>query len=155
MPAGNYEFGGEERFRSSPEQVYAVVTNVDGLARNIPDLATSKRVDDRTLECTVRPGFGFLRGTLKLVIQLANLVPPESATMSIDARGIGQSLRVTSQLAVSPADDGGSRLAWTATVTDLKGLVATISPALIRAAADQVIRNSWEGLRQELGEAEA
>ncbi len=155
MPAGNLEFGGEEIFRSSPDRVFAVVTDVDGLARNIPDLATAKRVDAHTLECTVRPGFAFLRGTLKLVIQLSDLVPPESATMQIDARGIGQSLRVKSKLAVSPTPDGGSRLAWSAEATELKGLVATISPALIRAASDQVIRNAWQGLRRELGEPEA
>ena len=40
-------------------------------------------------------------------------------------------------------------------MTDLKGLISTISPALIRAAADQIIRTAWKDLRKELGEAEA
>lgn len=155
MAAGNLEFGGEELFRAAPDRVFAAVTDLDTLARNVHDLTMAKRIDAHTLECTARPGFGFMRGTLKLVIQLVNLNPPESATMMIDARGIGQSLRVTSQLTISSTLEGGSRLLWTAAVTDLKGLIATISPALIRAAADQVIRAAWKDLRKELGEPEA
>lgn len=155
MTAGNLEFGGEELFRASPDRVFAVVTDLDGLARNVHDLTMARRIDAHTLECTARPGFGFMRGTLKLVIQLADVNPPESATLSIDGRGIGQSLRVTSRLAISPLREGGSRLLWTAAVTDLKGLISTISPALIRAAADQIIRTAWKDLRKELGEAEA
>src|SRR5262249_46457950 len=99
-------------------------------------------------------GFAFLRGTLKLVIQLADLNPPDKATMQIDARGIGQSMRIVSGLAIDSLADGGSVLRWTAEATEMRGLVATVSHSLIRRAAEQVIRRAWQGVRRELGEAE-
>jgi hypothetical protein len=45
---------------------------------------------------------------------------------------------------------GGSQLIWAARITDQKGLVASLSPALVRAAADQVIRHAWERVGEKM-----
>lgn len=145
------QFGGEELFAAPPERVYALLTDLDGLPASIPDLASSKRLDERTLEAVVRPGFSFLRGTMKLKISLVELTPPSAATLKIDAAGIGVGMKVTSQMKLEPTADGAqTKLAWQADVSDLKGLVATISPGLVRAAADQVIRHGWQQMHAKL-----
>jgi hypothetical protein len=36
----------------------------------------------------------------------------------------------------------------------MKGLVATISPGLVRAAADQTVRNGWKKLHERLDSQE-
>jgi carbon monoxide dehydrogenase subunit G len=154
--AGKLEFGGEELFRSPPEKLFAAMTDVRQIAECIPDLTSSNVVDDQTLECVVRPGFSFLRGTLKVKIRIDELDPPRHATSRVESSGIGQTIRLVSQMDISPDDSqstGGSKLTWRAEVTELKGLVATISPALINGAADQVIRQSWAQIRAKLGEA--
>jgi carbon monoxide dehydrogenase subunit G len=146
------QFGGEEIFQAAPERVYALLTDLDGLPAGIPDLVSSERVDAGTLQCTVRPGFSFLRGTMKLRIALADLVPPQAATMRIDASGIGVSMKVVSRMQLQPVDGDVSRtkLTWQAEVSELKGLVATLSPALVRAAADQVLRHGWQQMHARL-----
>lgn len=142
-------FGGEERFDVPAEKVFALLTDLDQLAKNIPDLTSAERSGERTLNCVVRPGFSFLRGTLKLAIELDELEPPNHARMLIRAAGIGVQMLVESSLKI--ADEGtGARLNWEARVSELKGLVASVSPALIRGAADQVIRNSWSKIREQL-----
>ena len=154
--AGKLEFGGEEHFRSPPDKLFAAMTDVRLIAQCIPDLTSSNAVDDRTLECVVRPGFSFLRGTLKVKIHVEDLDPPRHATSRVESSGIGQSIRLTSKMDIAPDDSqpggGGSKLVWKAEVTELKGLVATISPALVKGAADQVIRQSWAKIRAQLGE---
>jgi carbon monoxide dehydrogenase subunit G len=70
--------------------------------------------------------------------------------MKVSAAGIGAQIEVVSALEVA-ATDSGSALVWSATVAELKGLVATISRPLISAAADQVIRKAWHQLHAELG----
>jgi carbon monoxide dehydrogenase subunit G len=132
--------------------LFAQLTDLDQLAATIPDLVSSERVDECTLRCVVRPGFSFLRGTLKATIALSEVRPPEEATMNVAASGIGTSLSVASKLRIAPEGEG-SRLIWEATVSDLKGLVAALSPTLIKAAADQVIRHAWQQIRAKLGEA--
>jgi len=145
------EFGGEERFAASPARLYSLLTDLDAMARTIPDLVSSEKVDERTMKCVVRPGFSFLRGTMRLTISLGECQPPKSATMDVAARGIGVSMNVAAQLRVAP-EDGGSRLTWTARIEELKGLISAVSPGLITAAADQVIRHAWSQVRRQLGE---
>lgn len=145
------EFGGEELFQASPERVFAELTELETLRETIPDLVTAERIDPQTMKCVVRPGFSFLRGKLNLTITLGELDPPETAVMTIAADGIGVSMKVESRIVVT-RESGGSRLAWQAVVSQMKGLVASVSPGLVRAAADQVIRGSWQRIRARLGE---
>jgi carbon monoxide dehydrogenase subunit G len=145
------EFGGSEQFRASPEKLFALLTDLDALSATIPDLVSAERVDERTLKCVVRPGFSFLRGTMKLAIALVDSTPPESAAMNVDAQGIGVAMKIASGLKISP-DGDGSRLDWTAAIVERKGLISAVSPGLIKAAADQVIRHAWGAVRKQLGE---
>jgi len=144
-------FGGEERFDAPPEKVFGLLTDLDAMAGTIPDLVSSERVDARTLKCVVRPGFSFLRGTMKLTIGLGETTPPSDATMNVTAQGIGVGMDIVSQLKVAP-DGAGSLLTWTANVENLKGLISAVSPSLIKAAADQVIRHAWGEVRKALGD---
>ncbi len=150
--AGNLEFGGEESFRSPPTRVFEFLTDLDALARTIPDLTTSQRVGPGELHGVVRPGFSFLRGTLKLKIVLGELVPPHVARMQVAAQGIGVGMQIVSELNLTPDPLGGTRLLWQARVEQLSGLIASVSPALVRAAADQVVRHTWQLVRRELAE---
>jgi carbon monoxide dehydrogenase subunit G len=145
-------FNGEESFAVPPAKLFAALTDLNQLAAAIPDVVSSRRLDQRSMECVVRPGFSFLRGTLKLVIEIDSLQPPESAELHVIATGIGVQMRVESQLKVSPTDVG-SKLLWTAAVTELKGLVATVPQSLISAAANQVVQQSWKKIHTRLDPA--
>jgi carbon monoxide dehydrogenase subunit G len=149
--AGNIEFGGEEKFQASPEKVYGLLTDLDAMAAIIPDLESAETADANSLKCVVRPGFSFLRGKMKLTISLSDLEPPRSAVMGVAAKGIGVSMEVNSQLNVA-AEGDGSLLKWSATVEKLTGLISVVSPALIKASADQVIRHAWTQVRAKLEE---
>jgi carbon monoxide dehydrogenase subunit G len=150
MPNEDLTFGGEEHFAASPDRVFALLTDLGVLARLMPDLVSAKRIDERTLDCVVRPGVSFLRGTLRLSISLAELKPPESAAMHLTARGIGTKIGVESQLNLH-ADPAGTKLVWSSKVVELSGLVATISRWLIAAAAQQQISEMWRRIQAELG----
>lgn len=154
------EFGGEEILAATPDRVYDFLTDLDGFPAVIPELVSHERPDPSTLQCVVRPGFSFLRGTMKLRFTLDELVPPSSAVMRIDAAGIGVSMKVASRMKFEPYADaaaagGGpaTKVVWQSTVSDLKGLVATISPGLVRSAADQVLQHGWKKLREKLAQS--
>jgi carbon monoxide dehydrogenase subunit G len=149
MSATNLQFGGEEHFRVAPERLFQAVTDLDALAGTIPDIQSAERIDETTLKAVVRPGFSFLRGTLQTTIKLIQSDPPRSALLQIASQGIGAHITVESRLTIEP-DADGSRLTWTATVTQLRGLVATVSRPLISAAATQVIAQGWQHLRKAL-----
>jgi len=149
MPNAHHEFGGEERFAVPPADVYRLLTDLDRLAENMPDVVSSERVDEHTVRATVRPGFAFLRGTLKLTVSLADLVPDQSAAMNVTAQGIGTTIRAESNVRLEP-DSPGTRLVWTGKVVEMKGLVATVSAGLVQAAAEEVIAGTWKRFHDQL-----
>jgi carbon monoxide dehydrogenase subunit G len=155
MPAAIEPFTGEEQFDAPPARVFAAITDPETLARAIPDLTSHERVDGRTLKGTVRPGFSFMRASMKLVLTVDEAVPPAAgqpgrAEMNISSSGIGTLMKVGCRLELHAAPAGGTRLAWTATVQERKGLISAVSPALIRGAADKVIRDGWDSIRREV-----
>lgn len=147
--AAPLEFGGIEDFQVDALTLFATLTDIDAVRDDIPDLVSSERIDDHTLRAVVRPGFSFLRGTMKLLIKLSDLQSPESAVMRVEASGIGVSMQIESRLSIE-RHGPHSKLQWRSTVSQLKGLIATVSPGLIKAAAEQIIENSWRQLRARL-----
>lgn len=141
------EFHGEEFFEAPPEHVFDAVTDLDTLAGTIPDLVSAERADARTLKCVVKPHFSFLKATLRLTIKLSDLHRPHSATMSIAGQGIGASLEISSSFTVEP-HASGTRLCWTARIERTGGLMATVPAGLLKGAADQVIRQGWQQVRE-------
>ena len=131
QPAG--EFGGEERFAAAPERLFAVVTDLETLSENIPNLVSAERSDEHTLKCVVKPGFSFLRGTLKLTISLADLEPPTAAAMTIAAQGIGSAMQIVSRLQIAP-DGAGSLLQWQAKIERASQAVCCGPPPIRRSA---------------------
>jgi carbon monoxide dehydrogenase subunit G len=147
--ADDLTFGGEEAFAAPVERVFAAVTDLDSLARLLPDVESSERVDERTVRCVVRPGVSFLRGKLTTTITLADVNANESAVLRLESKGVGVQIAVEAILRFE-AHDSGSKLTWQAQVTRRTGLVAAISSALIRGAAEQTIRRGWQNLRAKL-----
>ncbi len=143
-------FSGEETFAASAERTFAALTNPDVLARCIPDLVAAERVDDRTLRCSVKPGFSFIRATLKMTITFSEVDESRRfAALDIASKGIGASMTVRCAMTVEE-HGGGSRVKWEASILQLGGLIAAVGPALIRGAADKVIREGWAALRREV-----
>src|ERR1043166_891624 len=143
------QFGGEEQFTVEPARLFYVLTNIDSVAAMIPDLESSKQIDAQTLECVVRPGFSFLRGTLKMLVKMTDVLPPDRATMQVTAQGIGVNIEMVSHLEVA-AHSFGSLLKWQAEVVSMKGLISPVSTGLVRAAADQVIRHVWKRVHEKV-----
>lgn len=155
------QFGGVERFAMAARQVFDAVTDLALLARVLPDVEASELPDAATLRCVVRPGFAFLRGKLNVTIApqgTASDSDPLSVRFRVDSQGIGAQIVVESSLRVEavagetgdPSAAAASNLHWQAIVTQRKGLVATVSTALIRAAAEKVIQRTWQRLHDEL-----
>lgn len=143
------EFSGEERFEQDADRVFAVVTDLGLLAQNIPDLVSYELVSDQRLKCVVRPGFSFLRMTMKTEIDLIGDPATRAADLRVRSQGIGASMEIESRLQVAEVSPG-SVLNWSARVVKTTGLVATVSPDLVRAAAEQVIRAGWQRVRERL-----
>lgn len=142
-----HSFSGDESFAASAGHTFATLIDPAVLAQCIPDLVSSQRVDDRTLQCTVRPGFSFIRAKLKMTLSLKDVDSTQrTAMIDIVSKGIGTSMNVQCRLAVHEHGNA-CRVRWNADIVERRGLIAAVSPALIRGAADKVIQDGWSALR--------
>lgn len=143
-------FGGEEIFKADPAKVFAFLTNVDEMAKTIPDLVSYEKIDDRTLKCVVKPGFSFLRSTMRLTVTMNPDPTAQTAVMKVQAEGLGVGMTTESRLAVVP-DAEGTKVKWNAQVNEMRGLISLVGPSLIRGAAEKTVRDGFDALRKQLG----
>jgi carbon monoxide dehydrogenase subunit G len=151
MAVDDLQFGGAEQFSANRERLFHAATDLESIARIIPDVESSEPIDDHSARVVVRPGFSFLRGKLTLTIRRTSVDSPTAAEFEIHSKGIGVLIIVAASLAFAE-EENGSRLDWNARVVEIKGLAATLGRSLIRGAAEQVIGQCWQKLREELGE---
>ena len=147
MPAALDPMHGEEIFNAPRSKVYLALTDLDALKQNIPDLQSCEIINPQTMKCVVRPGFSFIRGTMKLTIHLAETTPDESIVMKVNASGIGLTMDIESRLYLTALDGSQTRLAWQTQVTNRTGLILLVGPSLIQGAAEKTIREGWQKLR--------
>lgn len=150
MQAG-IRFGGDETFQWPPDALFAVLTDLRAIAERMPDVSHVQPLDEHAVRCVVHPRFSFFKGTLKQEMRWVELNPPASGRLHIHAHGIGLEVQCTAELCVTPQPEG-ARLTWSAAVDQMRGLLTSISPTLVRASAEAVIRDVIGQLRQRLRE---
>ena len=132
---------GDKDFAQAPAVVWGKLTDTRFLAQCIPGAESVAQVGPDRVECTLRPGFAFVRGTLELTLQLADLVPEQSARLLLHSKGIGSTSDVEAALALAP-QEGGTRLHWAVEAKTLGGLLKAVPPGLIKASAQKVIADA-------------
>ncbi len=143
-------FSGTETFDAPPAVVHAFLTDLDRLVAIVPGLVKKELGDDGVMRTTIRPGFSFIKANLKQDFTLVEQTE-DRVVIGVEAKGIGNKFGVQSTLTLSP-DGDGTKLDWVAEITHMSGLVAAVGTTIIRAAADQVIKQGFGAMRDALAE---
>ena len=143
------QLSGEERFSRPPTEIWSRLNDAEFMAGCMPQLASVERDDSVFLVCRVRPGLAFLKGTIRVSFDAYDRQPPDSLQLRIHSKGIGSSAIVETTVTLT-ALDTGTRLAWTADIVELGGLLKPISSGLIEAAAHKVIADGWARFKEAL-----
>ncbi|MAV35607.1 MAG: hypothetical protein CMJ59_09120 [Planctomycetaceae bacterium] len=143
------QLSGEVELTHPPDQVWTSLADPAFLAQCLPQLESVQQDAAGRLMCRVRPGLSFVKGTLKVTLDLRDQQPPDSIRICIHSKGIGASASVETAVALSPCV-AGTQLNWTAEVTQLGGLLKPIGHSLISAAAQKVIAEGWATFKERL-----
>jgi carbon monoxide dehydrogenase subunit G len=145
-------FEGAKEFEHAPESLWERLGDARFLAGCIPGVEAVSRAEPDEAACVIRPGFSFVRGTLELTIRIVARVPPRSLRLNLRSKGIGSSSTVEASLLLAPSGEG-TRVDWSAEVTELGGLLKAVPQGLIKAAAQNVIADVWTALAAKLKES--
>jgi carbon monoxide dehydrogenase subunit G len=140
---------GDEKFEQPPEILWQSLARPDFLCRCFPDVDRVVKSDERTAAVVVRPGFSFVRGTLDVSFDFAELDPPRLARVRIHVKGVGSSAELAMQLDIA-AVDGGSVVRWRLDAVQFGGLLKAVSMGLVLAAAQKVAADTWGNIRKQL-----
>jgi carbon monoxide dehydrogenase subunit G len=143
-------FEGTKDFPQPPAEVWGKLTDARFLVGCVPGVESVKEATADRAVCVLRPGFSFVRGTLEVALQLADRVEPTSARLLVQGKGIGSSSEVEATMRLAP-HDGGTRMAWTAEIKQLGGLLKALPKGLVKASAEKVLNDAWEVLKAKLG----
>lgn len=146
-------FSGEESFNAPTAKVYAVITSFDAYAKAIPGLVSADKQPGEgggSMKAVIKPGFSFASGTVKANMRFTELTPDTRAVLQIDSSGIGMTLNLEAAMNVIPDGPDKSKVQWTGRVTSYTGLVKLAPAALVRGAADKVIKDGWTELRKQI-----
>ena len=141
-------FSGTEIFNATPEIVHGFLTDLDALVAIVPGLVKKEIGEDGICRTTVRPGFSFIKANLKQDFELVEHTPHELVVIGVEAKGIGNKFGVRSTLNLSPHENDATKLDWEAEIVHMSGLVAAVGTTIVRAAADQVIKQGFGAMRE-------
>ena len=141
------KLSGTESFACDRETLFSKVTDTQFVASVIPNLERIEELTGDRIVCRVRPKLTFLSASLKMTMKLDHLSPPQCARMNIVGKGIGAKIEIVTDLLLKPVD-AGSELDWKAEVVRREGLLKPVGESLIQAAAERVLADGWQMLRE-------
>ncbi len=142
-------FTGQEVLAVSIDKAMHALRDLEGVAKSMSDVESVERADANTLKLVVRPGFSFMRGTMRTTLSCKETAP-QTLTLVATSAGIGMGITVESVMKFSSTAAQETRIDWTACVTERKGLVSAVGQSLIKAAADKVLKDGWTAVRSSL-----
>jgi carbon monoxide dehydrogenase subunit G len=140
------QFSGEEHFAMSRPEVWQKLTDASFLGQHLPGLREVEQAEPKRAICRVRPGFSFLSAPMKMTVEIYDEHEPATARMRVRGEGIAASLSIETTCELQ--DEGaGTKLVWNGQVTQMGGLLKTISRGLLEGAAKKIITDGWSNIR--------
>jgi carbon monoxide dehydrogenase subunit G len=136
-------FEGDREFPLAPAELWPKLRDARFLVTCISNATVEGEPERDKAVCTVRPGFAFVRGTLRTTIEVLDAKEPTDLRFRLSSKGIGTSSEVETALTIAAAGPG-SRVRWTADVKRLGGLLKAMPAGLIRGAAQKTIEDVWQ-----------
>ena len=142
-------FEGDTDLAPGPAELSAQLGDARFLVQCVPGVEKVTLAEADRAVCTLRPGFSFVRGTLDVTLSVVER-NEEHTRVTIHSKGVGTTSDLEVVLRYAP-HDAGTRVHWSADVSQLGGLLKAVPQGLIKGAAQKVVAEAWANARTKLG----
>ena len=143
------QFQGERTLTGSVDALFPRLADAMFLVSCIPDASPLGSPTPDLAQCAVRPNFSFARGSLDVTINVVSRQPNTATKFLLTSKGIGSGADVEATLTFTPQGEQ-TKIAWSAAIVKLSGLLKMVPQGLIRGAAQKVIDDVWLGIDEKL-----
>jgi hypothetical protein len=137
------EFAGAPEIRSTRTAVWRHLLDPHFLAACLPAVESVTVLDPTRFRIVSGFGVGFIRLDFTVMVELHDLVEPESAALRMQGHAPGTTVEMESRIAIEDAGPGRVRLRWQA-VSTVHGTAAAVGRRLMEGAARRLTAMFWE-----------
>jgi carbon monoxide dehydrogenase subunit G len=137
------EFSGAPEIAAPPERVWQRLLDPEFVASVAPGVEKVETIDDRHFKVVSGFGVGSVKVKFHLDVELSDVNPPKSLTMSARGTAPGSAMEVTTALLIEPVSPNRSRLKWDAK-SEVRGTVASVGGRLLKGTAKKLTETFWE-----------
>ena len=134
---------GTNTMNAPREKVYALLTDPNFIAKNLPDSEEVHVLDERSLEGKMKLKVAVVSTTLKMKMTLLRLSPPEKASISAEGTGSGSTLKVNSIFELSGSST--TSMTWSADA-EIGGVMAGLGAPLLKGFATKKVAEIFAGI---------
>jgi carbon monoxide dehydrogenase subunit G len=140
---------GSTSINAPRQSVFSLLTDVNFLARTLPDAEDVRVIDSSSIEAKLRVRLSVVSSTLNVRLTLLDLHPSERASLRAEGSGSGSSLRILSTFQLE--GDSQTTMRWSADA-EITGIMAGLGSTLLRGFAAKKVSEIFQGITRSIEE---
>ncbi|MGH6760686.1 MAG: SRPBCC family protein [Phyllobacterium sp.] len=141
------DMNGEERIAASRDAVWRALNDPETLKACIPGCESLERISDKELQATVQIKIGPVKAKFNGAVELSNLKPPHSYTISGEGKG-GIAGFAKGGADVTLTEDGADTVLSYVVKADVGGKLAQLGSRLINSTSKKLATQFFENLNK-------
>jgi uncharacterized protein len=142
-------FEGTVAIAAPRDRVWAFLIDPNQVGQCGPGVESIEVIDDTHFKATAKVGVGFISARFVVNMEIADMTPPDAATIKAHGQAPGSAVDATAQMRLSDGDSGGTTMDWSADV-NLSGTLASVGARMIDGTAHKMIGQTFECMKSKL-----
>jgi carbon monoxide dehydrogenase subunit G len=144
-------FEGSVDIAAPRDKVWAFVIDPNQVGQCGPGVESIEIIDDTHFKATAKVGVGFITARFVVNMEMAELTPPDAATIKAHGQAPGSAVDATAEMRLSDSAGGGTTMDWSADV-NLSGTLASVGARMIEGTAQKMIGQTFDCMKSKLEE---
>ena len=142
-------FEGTVAIAAPRDRVWAFLIDPNQVGQCGPGVESIEVIDDTHFKATAKVGVGFISARFVVSMEIADMTPPDAATIKAHGQAPGSAVDATAQMRLSDGDAGSTTMDWSADV-NLSGTLASVGARMIDGTAHKMIGQTFECMKSKL-----
>ncbi len=135
---------------ASRQVAYDFLLNANDIAPCLPDLQSVEVLGPDSFRAKVKVGIGLVRGNMEFEFRVVDKVPPSSAKLVGNGRGVGSSVEIQTGFKLDESGSG-CKVGWIADVT-MGGIIAGLGSRMLDSTSSKMVEQVVENFKSKLSE---
>ena len=146
------KYNGQEQIQAAPSDVWKVLASPADIIACLPDVVSSKIVDDQHFRVVVNVSVGAVGGALDFEVELQPKPALNTMVVKLVGSGLGSSVDLMATAAIIDKADGSTTLDW-AGVATIFGLLSNVGGRVLDAQGERIFQSVFSNLRKRVNAA--